>query len=494
MAFSKNMTNSLTLNRKLLNSYFIVINLVLLTTLAIGSSAYADSNKIPNIVLMVADDHGREAFGAYGNKVIRTPHLDQLAKEGVMFDHAYATTASCSASRSVLLTGLHNHKNGQYGHQHSYHHFRTFSNIKSLPVRLTAAGYQTARVGKYHIGPEEVYRFNEVLEPKPNPKQKKGERNSIGMAMAAEELINSDKPFFLYLATNDPHRDRKVNVHGDNTFGNEADDKGIGTLRLDYNPEKVEIPPYMPDIDEARRETAELYQSISRVDDTMGELVRLLKKAKKYDNTIIIYLSDNGTAMPGAKTTIYDPGVRLPLVVKTPKNKFKGTVQAMVSWDDITPTILDLANVSYDPSDFHGKSFRATLNGSEPRGFDEIYGSHQFHEITMYFPMRMVRTKQYKLIWNIAHGLGYPFATDLFASSTWQGSINRNLDTYGSRPLHAYLKRPRYELFDMQNDPNESTNLAYHPKYSAIRDQLIEKIKVFQQQTDDPWFMKWEHE
>lgn len=108
--------------------------------------------KQPNIVLMVADDHGREAFGAYGNKAIRTPHLDQLANEGVLFNHAYGTSASCSASRSVLLTGLQNHANGQYGHEHSYHHFSTFEHIKSLPVRLADAGYRTAQVGKFHIG------------------------------------------------------------------------------------------------------------------------------------------------------------------------------------------------------------------------------------------------------------------------------------------------------------------------------------------------------
>jgi len=106
-----------------------------------------------NVVFFVADDHGTEALGAYGNRVVKTPSLDQLASEGVRFTHAFATTASCSASRSVLLTGVHNHRNGQYGHEHEYHHFSAFPNVRSLPVLLAEAGYRTARGGKFHVAP-----------------------------------------------------------------------------------------------------------------------------------------------------------------------------------------------------------------------------------------------------------------------------------------------------------------------------------------------------
>ena len=111
-----------------------------------------------NIVLFVADDHGQDT-GAYGNPVLRTPHLDAFADEGMLFTHAFATTASCSASRSVLLTGLHNHRNGQYGHVHDFHHFMAFDNILSLPVLLEEAGYRTARAGKYHVAPESRFPF-----------------------------------------------------------------------------------------------------------------------------------------------------------------------------------------------------------------------------------------------------------------------------------------------------------------------------------------------
>ena len=132
----------------------------------VSSAARAGGESRPNIVLIVSDDHGCEATGCYGNPVVKTPNIDALAGEGVRFTNAFCTTASCSASRSVILTGMYNHANGQYGHQHSYHHFVSFSNIKSLPVLLGEAGYRTARIGKYHVAPEEVYKFGAALEGK----------------------------------------------------------------------------------------------------------------------------------------------------------------------------------------------------------------------------------------------------------------------------------------------------------------------------------------
>ena len=140
----------------------------------LGESFRYQTNTRPNIVLIVADDHGREALGCYGDlnptgtlpakPTIRTPHIDQLAADGVRFSNAFCTTASCSPSRSVLLTGLHNHANGMYGLEHQEHHFSSFDTVRSLPVLLEKAGYRTARIGKLHVAPEKVYHFQQVLK------------------------------------------------------------------------------------------------------------------------------------------------------------------------------------------------------------------------------------------------------------------------------------------------------------------------------------------
>lgn len=455
------------------------------------AGAFARENNRPNVVLIVSDDHGRETLGCYGNPVIETPNLDALAAEGVRFTNAFCTTASCSASRSVILSGKYNHANGQYGHQHSYHHFISFPDIMSLPVRLTEAGYRTGRIGKYHVAPDEVYRFDVALRG--------NDRSPVQMAENCRDFITGDdgKPFFLYFCTSDPHRGGGVakDLPGrPDRFGNRP--QGYpGVDEVKYNTEDVVVPPFLPDLPECRAELAQYYQSVCRVDQGVGRLMRVLKQADKYDNTVVIYISDNGVAFPGAKTTLYEPGMNLPCIVRDPRQKKKSaTCDALVNFADLAPTILDFAGALPSSGSLQGRSFKSVLNQEHPKGWDETYASHTFHEITMYYPMRVVRRRKYKLIWNIAHGLDYPFASDLWASSTWQATIRAGSKYYGKRTVEAYLHRPKFELYDLEADPHEVKNLADDPKHEKVLTELKAKLKAFQKQTNDPWIVKWEYE
>ncbi len=483
----------------------------------VSSTALAAFAAPRNVVLFVADDHSQDA-GCYGNKVIQTPNMDALAREGTLYRYAFCTTASCSASRSVILSGLQNHANGQYGHQHVEHHFSAFSSVQSLPVILGEHGYRTARIGKFHVAPDEVYKFQSVLPTA------QANRNSVKMADNCREFIaDKSKPFFLYFCTSDPHRGGgRLDKPGQpDAFGSNV--KYDGMKDRTYAPGEVLVPPFLPDTPECRAELAQYYQAVSRVDEGLGRLVQLLKNAGQYDNTLIIYTSDNGIAMPGAKTTLYEPGMRLPLIVRSPDVKQRGRVSdAMISWVDFTPTILDFAGVKEvmapplragDPEEtprgsaagrkkselvkyqFHGRSFLPTLEQEKPAGWNEVYASHTFHEITMYYPMRVIRTDRYKLILNLAHQLPYPFASDLYSSSTWQGVLKGGNDSlYGKRRIADYLYRPRYELYDLQTDPDEIHNLATDPNHRALFDELSEKLKAFQKRTRDPWIVKYEYE
>jgi len=155
-----------------MNYLRISLNAIIIFSLVFISGCSGDekgsagkANDRPNIILIVSDDHGRGDLGCYGNTNIATPNLDYLASQGLRFDNAYCTTSSCSASRSVILTGLYNHANGQFGHQHHFHHFRTFETVRSLPVLLSDAGYETVRIGKYHVGPEEIYDGGKLQGP-----------------------------------------------------------------------------------------------------------------------------------------------------------------------------------------------------------------------------------------------------------------------------------------------------------------------------------------
>ncbi len=442
------------------------------SALSVGAatpSASAKRSKKKNVLLYVVDDQGRNDAGCYGHPVIRTPGLDELAAGGTMFRNGYCTTPSCSASRSVILTGLYNHANGQFGHEHSFHHFRTFDAVNSLPKRMSQAGYRTMCAGKYHVGPENVYPFDTF------------ERLAVpaDMAQRVKPFVTAkdDKPFFLYFCTTEPHR----------PFRRKTADP--------VDPKDVIVPDYLPDLPETREELAQYYMSTQQADAGLVELIKMLKESGHWDDTLIIYISDNGAAFPGAKTCMYEPGINLPCVVRHPGAKKTGmTTGAFVNWADITPTIIEYAGVGHSPTEFHGRSMLPVLEDEHPEGWDEVFASHTFHEITMYYPVRVVRKGRYKLTWNLAHGLDFPFASDLWASKTWQATLEGNLTHYGKRTVDAYLKRPQWELYDLEADPHEVNNLADDASHADVLKTLKARLAQFQKATNDPWIVKWQHE
>ena len=442
-----------------------------------------------NVVLVVVDDLGYD-LGCYGNTAVKTPHLDRLAADGLLFTHAFCTSASCSASRSVILSGIYNHANGQYGHQHAEHHFSSFARVKSLSTRLAEAGYRTARIGKYHVAPESVYQFDEALPG--------NARNGVQMADNCREFVsaNSEQPFFLYFCTADPHRGGGVGTGPlkPNLFGNKPEYPGVRTERFD--PADVIVPPFLPATATCRAELAQYYQSVSRLDQGIGRLIQDLKDAGHWDDTLFLFISDNGIAFQGAKTTTYEPGLRLPCIVRNPYATSRGVkTDAMVTWVDLAPTILEFAGLPASDPVLQGRSFFKVLSEPAAEGFDEIYASHTFHEITMYYPMRVARTRRYKLIWNVAHKLTYPSASDLFASATWQEALAKGPNArYGKRSVAEYLARPEFELYDLQADPHESNNLALQASHAETLEQLKGKLRGFQKRTNDPWIVKWRYE
>jgi N-sulfoglucosamine sulfohydrolase len=198
--------------------------------------------------------------------------------------------------------------------------------------------------------------------------------------------------------------------------------------------------------------------------------------------------------------------------------------EAMISWVDLTPTILDFAGgldgegeLKADvrnrlqaaaqkrsgqqdrraaPGVFHGRSFLSVLRGEQVDDqWDEVFASHTFHEIQVYYPMRVVRERRYKLIWNIAHPLPFPFASDLWAAPTWQRQYEQGLDaSYGVRAVGDYIQRREFELYDLQQDPAESLNLAADPAHQESLQRLKKRLRDFQQRTSDPWISKWDYQ
>ncbi len=480
-----------------------------------------------NVLFIITDDES-PTLGCYGDPVAKTPAIDAVAADGAVFLNAYATTASCAASRSVVMSGLHNHRNGMYGHQHSYHGFESWKTVVSLslPRVMAGAGYRTGLIGKYHVGPELVYRYETYL--------KGNTRSPVEMAENCREFIagaDDDRPFFLYFATSDPHRGGGVDDSSrlelkPNRFGNKPDRGAYpGIEEVFYDPAEVPIPHFLTDNPEAREELAQYYQSVSRIDQGVARLVEILKEAGVYDKTLIVFTSDHGMAFPGGKTTVYEGGLRVPFVVRNPYEPKRGVRhEALVSHIDITPSLLDFAggldrdrnrpkkfvnagkfwedypevakdNLGPKLDAYHGKSWVPILGDGSAEHWEMLHASHTFHEIQMYYPMRVVRDRRYKLIWNIAHGLPYPFASDLWTASSFQAQYRKSLDApYGQKTVGEYIHRPAFELYRIDEDPHESRNLAGDPEYSEILREYQEKLRAMQQELGDPWILKWEYE
>ncbi len=426
-------------------------------------------------MLLVADDQGLD-LGCYGNPVIQTPNQDRLAARGVRFTQAFTTVASCSSSRSVMLTGLFNHTNGQYGLSHNYHNFHAQLPIQSLPALLKNTGYRTGIIGKFHVKPESYYPFDYLPEEHFN-----GNRDVAQMAEKAREFFTEEpnSPFYLHVGFSDPHR-------AESGFANEHDYQGIQRIR--YSPSDVLLPSHLPDTPEAREEMAEYYESVSRLDQGVGLIIKALEEVGRADETLVIFVSDNGIPFPGAKTTLYDPGVHMPMIIFSPQQSQEGLVNnAMVSFIDLVPTILDWADSPGPNYELPGRSILPILEEENPEGWDEVYLSHTFHEITNYYPVRAVRTRNYKYIKNLFPELTYPFAADLWASATWQGILKDKLTHMGSRSVKAYLHRPSEELYNLKTDPDEVKNLAGDPQYKQILHDLRGRLNNFQNRTKDPW-------
>ena len=432
-----------------------------------------------NVLLLISDNHNWNDCGCYGNNIVQTPNIDRLAKDGIRFKHAFATTASCGPSRAVIYTGLHAHANGQYGHGHGYHTFRLMPKVRTVFQMLKDNGYRTALLGKQHTTPTESYPFTF------NPKI--GNRDVTGLAKAGAEFINQadDQPFFLTIGYHDPHP-TSIERPG---WGIRKDYDGVA--RIKYNPQDVIVPDYLPDRPEVREGLAGYYQQISRMDAGVGAILKALDESGKADETLVIFTSDHGSSEPGAMSNHYEPGVRVPLIVRSPDVKQQGLLNSsMATFTDIVPTILDWTGVEGPSYSLHGRSILPNLAEEKSGGWDEVYLSHVFHEVTMPYPMRTIRTRTHKLIWNINWRNEYPLPIDTLNRATWQETLRRGDRLIGPRTVSKYLYRDEIELYDLEADPDEVVNLADRPEHAELKKELSQKLLAFLKRTKDPWLLR----
>ncbi|OAA72232.1 Alkaline-phosphatase-like, core domain protein [Cordyceps fumosorosea ARSEF 2679] len=448
-----------------------------------------------NILLLVADDLGREQLGCYGCTAISTPNLDRLAaSRGARFDMAFASTASCSGSRTTIYTGLHTHENGSYGLVGERNGFQTWAHVETAPKLFNALGYKTGILGKVHVAPESAYPWETRRESET--------RNTALIADQAEEFFQEaraeERGFFLTIGYVDPHRV----LASRGKFGNE---EGNYDQRLNdrvYKPEEVQVPSFLQDVPAVREELAEYYRAINRLDQGVGLVLDALERHGLSDDTLVLFLSDNGPPFVNSKTTLYDAGIHLPFILRVPGLTHGQVNPNMVSWTDVLPTFLDWAghaqlslpiSSSAVPSPpRHGRSLLPIAHASTvlPGWGQRVFGSHTFHEITNYWPTRTMRTRRYKYHRNVCWKLDFPFAMDLYASLSFEAMRNADPPMAGRRPLKSYICRPPEELYDLDEDPEELRNLAGSGGKEEVLKEMRREVEAWQMETKDLWLWK----
>ena len=415
------------------------------------------SAKTPNILLIVSEDNGPE-LGCYGDPYARTPNLDKLATEGVRFENAFVPYSVCSPSRACFLTGLYPHQNGHIGL--ATHKFALYKkdtpNFTSL---FKAGGYRAGLIGKLHVNPEKAFPFDSHAIPGANFNRKQTVED---YAKEAARFFNAsgDNPWFLSVNFPDAHLPfiKKINGRPVDPIS-EKDVKampwvGVDTPRL-------------------REQVANYYNCLARLDDGVGLLLAELEKTGQADNTIIFYFGDHGAQFPRGKGSVYEGALRVPLIVRWPGEAKAGLVRTeLVSTVDLLPTALAAAGIA-EPSDLPGLDLKPLLAGLKP----DKWRKYIFAFTTGSFPrncfiQHSLRDERYKLISSSRPGTNNLIAGSYldeshqhFVISGATAEDQLTVSPIVKKAFALWSSPPRYELYDLKEDPYEWHNLADDPSH-----------------------------
>ena len=405
-----------------------------------------------NVLLVHWHDLGRY-LGAYGHTDVSSPRLDQLAAEGILFTHAHATAPLCSPSRGSLFTGRYPQNNGLVGLAHHGWEYR--ADVRTLPHILSESGWYTALFGMQHetsypskLGFSEFDVSNSYCE--------------YVVEHATRWLTSPPaQPFLLTAGFFETHRPYPRERYEPA----EADD--------------VAVPDYLPDTADIRQDLAEFYGSISVADAAVGRLLDTLEHTGLDQSTWVVFMTDHGPALPRAKSTLYDAGTGIAMIVRPPRrNRIEPQVyDDLFSGVDLLPTLLELLGLDI-LADVDGMSHAHNLQTS-PQAIKpvrtEVYTTKTYHD--SFDPIRAIRTKEYSYIENYASRPLLDLPWDIAESAPGRALAPLLLD-----------RRPARELYDLVEDPTESHNLLgpdVTDKAEAIANDLALLLNDWRQKTND---------
>ena len=436
----------------------------------------------PNIIILMSDNHSWNHLGCYGDNVVKTPNIDKLATQGIRFTNAYCSAPSCAPARASMLTGQ------------DIWRLEEGANLwGSLPDKFIVFT-EILEHADYHVGFEGKGWGPGNFEAGNRKRNPAGDKyNSF------EDFFNKkrrEQPFCYWYSSQDPHRPY--------TNGESAE----------INIDQIEVPPYLPDNIDIRKDIRDYYAEIQNFDSQVGATVQFLGTNNELKNTLIIICSDNGWQMPRGLANLYDFGTRVPLIIAMP-SKYKGNrvVDDFVSLNDFAPTFLEMAGLPV-PVEMNARSFVNILEskkgGTVDNTRDFIITARERHAFVRKngagYGARALRTKDFLYIRNYdydswpagdpplfgdidAHMLHYPCPTKMY--------LLKNKNKVGITHLFelGFGKRPAEELYDLAEDPYQMNNVAYLNKYNEVKDSLSDKLTIYLRIQGDPrelnGEMKW---
>jgi N-sulfoglucosamine sulfohydrolase len=468
-------------------------NKLVIFLLLFSIKTFAQNDKI-NIVWLMAEDINPH-LGCYGEKLVHTPNIDFLAKNGIMFTQAFTVAGVCAPSRAAIITGMHS----------------------------TAIGTQHMRQAKSHTPYDGIPFYNAVPPPNVKAFTEYLRANDIFCTNNNKTDYQFGTPFTVW----DSHsqkatwRDREdknqaffscftfqttheINVWPDVVKSKFYREFKTDTTKLDkdakyrpyidnkyiVNPKDIVLPPYYPDDSIVRADVARHYTNISRMDTQVGDILKKLKEDNLDENTIIFFMGDNGDGLPRAKRWMYDSGIKVPLIVYVPdklKSKIKGFKSGintdLTSFIDLAPTVLSILDVKI-PNHIQGKAFLGNQISTTKNKF--IYAARDRMD-NRYDIIRAVRDSRYKYIKNFQPDVNYTQQLDFMYMMPMMQRIIQ-LDSMKklnqTQSYWLFQKKPVEELYDTQTDPHEIKNLANDKKYEQILLKLRNELKNWQAKND----------
>jgi N-sulfoglucosamine sulfohydrolase len=430
-----------------MNRFWLLLLLVL-------SCVGAQAASRPNIVIFLSDDHGYLDSEVYGAKDVRTPNMLRLAKAGMTFTHCFVASPSCAPSRAAMLTGLMPARNGAEAN-----HSKPRAEIKKLPAYLQELGYEVAGFGKVaHYNHDRDYGFDHY-----------DKNHAAPVVRAFLEKRDNAKPLCLFVGAHAPHVPWSTNAT--------------------YKSDAVQIPATHVDTPATREFRARYYTDVTKADSELGGIYDLAR-AQLGTNILFIFTSDHGAQWPFGKWNLYDAGIRVPFIAAWPGVITPGSrTDAMVSWIDILPTLIEVAGGTA-PKAIDGLSFAPVLRGAARAHRDRIFSTHSGDGRMNVYPIRSVRTRDWKYVLNLHPEFQYTTHIDAAQDRdgvkywrSWEAVARTN--AFAGETVRRYHARPKEELYDVREDPFEQRNLAPAEAHSRRLKEFREELEHWMTEQGD---------